>query len=131
VSQVIVFLALAFSILIAVFAVQNSSPVPFQFLAYRAESVPLSVLVLISAALGAAAMLLLGLAREVSLRWRQRSISQQLRQAQARVTELETAAGAKQPTAVPAEPSAIGPPTEATPTLPAATRAPPREPAER
>jgi lipopolysaccharide assembly protein A len=88
-SQLIVFLALAFSIVIAIFAVQNTTPVAVTFLAFRVEAVAVSVLVLISAALGALAMLLLGLAREVSLRWRQRSLGQQLKAAQARITELE------------------------------------------
>ena len=89
--QLIVFLALAFSIVIAIFAVQNTTPVAVQFLGLRAESVAVSVLVLVSAALGAAAILLLGLAREVSWRWRHRGVTQQLRTAQARVTELESA----------------------------------------
>jgi uncharacterized integral membrane protein len=91
VSQLIVFLALAFSIVIAVFAVQNTTPVAVSFLAFRAEAVAVSVLVLISAALGAAAMLLLGIAREVPLRWKHRTTAQQLKAAQARVTELEAA----------------------------------------
>ena len=90
-SQVIVFLALAFSIVIAIFAVQNTTPVAVQFLGFRADAVAVSVLVLISAALGAAAMLLLGIAREVSLRWRHRAVSQQLKASQARVAELEAA----------------------------------------
>src|SRR5437016_1928972 len=95
VSQLIVFLALAFSIVIAIFAVQNPTPVPVSFLLFRADPVPVSVLVLISAALGAAAMLFLGVAREVSLRWRHRATAQQLKASQARVAELEAA----QPTA--------------------------------
>jgi len=91
VSQVIVFLALAFSIVIAIFAVQNTTPVAVQFLGFRADAVAVSVLVLISAALGAAAMLFLGISREVSLRWRYRSLAQQLKAAQARIAELEAA----------------------------------------
>jgi uncharacterized integral membrane protein len=91
VSQVIVFLALAFSIVIAIFAVQNTTPVAVQFVGFRAEAVAVSVLVLISAALGAAAMLLLGIAREVSLRWRHRGVAQQLKAAQGRIAELEAA----------------------------------------
>jgi len=89
--QLIVFLALAFSIVIAIFAVQNTTPVAVSFLTFRAETVAVSVLVLISAAFGAAAMLLLGVAREVPMRWRHRSVAQQLRQSQARLTELEGA----------------------------------------
>jgi lipopolysaccharide assembly protein A len=89
VSQVIVFLALAFSIVIAIFAVQNTTPVAVTFLAFRADTVAVSVLVLISAAFGAAVMLLLGLSREVNLRWRHRAVGQQLKAAQTRVAQLE------------------------------------------
>ncbi|MGI9145173.1 MAG: LapA family protein [Chloroflexota bacterium] len=88
-SQVIVFLALAFSIVIAIFAVQNTTPVAVSFLAFRADAVAVSVLVLISAASGAAVMLLLGLSREVNLRWRHRGVTQQLKATQARVSQLE------------------------------------------
>jgi lipopolysaccharide assembly protein A len=91
VSQVIVLLALVFSILIAIFAVQNTTAVDVQFLTLRAQAVAVSVLVLISAAIGALVMLLLGMAREVSIRWRHRSTSNQLKQAQARVAQLEAA----------------------------------------
>jgi uncharacterized integral membrane protein len=91
VTQVNVFLALAFSIVIAIFAVQNTTPVAVTFLTFRADTVAVSVLVLISAALGAAVMLLLGAAREISLRWRHRAVAQQLKVAQARVSELEAA----------------------------------------
>jgi len=113
VAQVIVFLALLFAILIAVFAVQNTTTVPVSFLIWGPANVAASVLVLISAALGAAAMLLFGISREVRLRWRHRSVAAQLRTAQARVAELEgapsstpTSSGA--PLAAPSESS---PPT--------------------
>jgi putative membrane protein len=89
VSQVIVFLALAFSIVIAIFAVQNTTPVAVTFLTFRADAVAVSVLVLISAAFGAAVMLLLGVSREVNLRWRNRAVTQQLKTAQARIAQLE------------------------------------------
>jgi lipopolysaccharide assembly protein A len=102
VSQLIVFLALAFSIVIAIFAVQNTTPVAVSFLTFRADAVAVSVLVLISAALGAAAMLLLGIAREVSLRWSHRGTAQQLKAAQARIAELEAA----QPTTAALPPTA-------------------------
>ncbi len=109
-TQVNVFLALAFSIVIAIFAVQNTTPVAVTFLTFRADTVAVSVLVLISAALGAAVMLLLGAAREISLRWRHRAVAQQLKVAQARVSELEAAqpsAVSSQPSAVAKEPSAV------------------------
>jgi len=85
-----VFLALGFSIVIAVFAVQNTTPVAVSFLTFRAESVAVSVLVLVSAALGAGVILLLGAAREVQHRWRRRSLNQQLRTAHAQIEQLQT-----------------------------------------
>ena len=45
------------------------------------------------AAVAAAAILLLGVAREVSLRWRHRAVAQQLKAAQTRIAELEAAQG--------------------------------------
>ena len=101
-QQLTVFLALAFSIVIALFAVQNTTPVAVQFLTLRADAVAVSVLVLISAALGAAAMLLLGLARELGLRWRHRAVAQQLKTAQARVAALEAAQAETAPVTTPA-----------------------------
>lgn len=88
--QVVVFFALAFSILIALFAVQNTTPVSVSFLFWQVQGVAASVLVLVSALLGAGVMLLLGLAREVRQQLRHRVLRQQLRTAQDRVTTLET-----------------------------------------
>jgi putative membrane protein len=104
VSQVTVFLALVFSIVIAIFAVQNTTAVDVQFVTLRVQSVAVSVLVLVSAALGALAMLLLGVAREVGLRWRHRAVAQQLKSANARVAELE-ASQPKLPAAPPPAPA--------------------------
>jgi uncharacterized integral membrane protein len=100
VPQVIVFVALAFSIVIAIFAVQNTEPVAVSFLTLRVEQVAVSILVLVSALCGAAAMLLLGLAREVRLRLRHRSLNQQLKAAHARVSQLEAAQAPTQAPAV-------------------------------
>jgi uncharacterized integral membrane protein len=134
VSHVIVFLALAFSIVIAIFAVQNTTPVAVQFLGFRADAVAVSVLVLISAALGAAATLLLGIAREVSLRWRHRGVAQQLKAAQARIAALEAEAASReaeavsrQTEAVSRQPSAISSPTSPTLELPAPPDTPRRD----
>src|SRR5229473_2323721 len=92
-SQVIVFLALAFSIVIAVFAVSNTDPIKISFLTFQSPPVAAAVLVLISVALGASAMVLLGISREISLRWSHRGTSQQLKAANARIAELEAAQG--------------------------------------
>src|SRR5262249_17232120 len=61
--------ALALGIIIALFAVQNSSPTTIRFLWFSAENVPVSVLVMICAALGALVTLMLGLARQMRLGW--------------------------------------------------------------
>ncbi len=107
-SQVIVLLALVFSILIAIFAVQNTTAVDVQFLTVRAQAVAVSVLVLISAAFGAVVMLLLGAAREVSMRWRHHSVSNQLKQSQARVAQLEAAQAAQTAAAATETPALTG-----------------------
>jgi len=106
--QVILFIALAFSIVIAIFAIQNTTPVGVAFVTFHAEAVAVSLLVLISAALGAGVMLLLGIAREVRHGLRHRSLSQQLSASQSRVRELEaqaatTPAGTAQRTRSPGE----------------------------
>jgi len=106
VAQVTLFLALAFAIVIAFFAVQNTQPVSVSFLFWGPATMAASVLVLISAALGAAAMLLFGMAREVRLRWAHRTTSAQLKAAQKRVAELEAA-----PSSAPA---VVGEPVTAT-----------------
>ena len=103
-AQLVVFLALLFSIVIAIFAVQNTTAVTVSFLTFTVQNVAVSVLVLISAALGAAAMSLLGVAREVRLRWQHRAVSQQLRVAQSRLSQLETTPTASgEPVAGPTE----------------------------
>ncbi len=105
-AQVTFFLALAFAIVIAFFAVQNTQPVSVSFLLWGPATMAASVLVLISAALGALAMLLFGMAREVRLRWAHRSTSAQLKTAQKRVAELEASTTAA--------PAAVGEPVPAT-----------------
>ena len=117
-SQLNVLLALVFAILIAVFAVQNTTPVGVSFLTFHTDSVAVSVLVLISAALGAAVMVLLGAWREARLRWSQRAVAQQLKTAQARVAELEAEAVGRRPSAV----SDSAPPTAELPQPTSATQ---------
>jgi lipopolysaccharide assembly protein A len=116
--QVVVFLALAFSIIIAIFAVQNTTAVEVSFLTFRAQQVAVSILVLVSAALGAGVILLLGAAREVQHRWRHRSLNQQLKAANARVQELEASSTPAEPVPAPTtetEPAITTPITETSP----------------
>src|SRR5215207_3228867 len=120
--------ALIFGIIIALFAVQNSSPTTIRFLWLSAENVPVSVLVMICAALGALVTLMLGLAREVRLglgRLRARRAAGALERRLAELektveqlgaekaalqTELDVATGKVQRyAAVPIDPPAVGP----------------------
>ena len=81
--------ALAFGIVIALFAVQNSSPTTIRFLWFSAEGVAISVLVMICATLGALVTLMFGLGREVRLRWSRRSVRRTAEALERRVAELE------------------------------------------
>lgn len=81
--------ALAFGIVIALFAVQNSAPTTIRFLWISAEAVPLSVLVMICAALGALVTLMLGFGREVRLQWSRRSARRTVATHEKRIAELE------------------------------------------
>lgn len=92
-----VFGALAFAIVIAIFAVQNTTPVSVSFMVWHADNMAVSVLVLISAALGAAVMLLISFSREVGLRLRARTLGQQLRAAQERLRVVEASQAAAAP----------------------------------
>lgn len=57
--------SLFFAIVIALFAVQNITPVTVSLLFWRAESMPVAMVVLASAALGALTTYLFGLSRQV------------------------------------------------------------------
>jgi uncharacterized integral membrane protein len=81
--------ALIFGIVIALFAVQNSSPTTIRFLWFSAENVAVSVLIMISATLGALVTLMFGLGREVRLQWSRRSIRRAASAHEKRIGELE------------------------------------------
>jgi uncharacterized integral membrane protein len=129
--------ALAFGIVIALFAVQNSSPTTIRFLWLSYEGVPVSVLVMICALLGALVTLMLGLARELRLGWGrfrtrrahgalerrlaelEKSVEQLTAEKAALQSDLDVATG-KMPRyeAVPVEPPSVGQ-GGASPSLPA------------
>src|SRR5687768_7324022 len=123
--------ALIFGIVIALFAVQNSSPTTIRFLWLSAENVAVSVLVMICAALGAMVTLMFGLGREVRLGWGRRrarrtitshekhiadlekQVEQLTAEKAALQTELDVATGkATRYEAVPADPPSVGPVAE-------------------
>jgi len=83
--------ALAFGIVIALFAVQNSAPTTIRFLWLSAENVPVSVLVMICAALGALVTVMLGLGREMRLGWGRMRSRRTIATHEKRIAELEQA----------------------------------------
>jgi lipopolysaccharide assembly protein A len=82
-------LALVFGIVIAIFAVQNSTPVPISFLWFSVEAVAVSVLVLGCATLGALIMFLFSLGREIRHRVATRSTRRTVQSTEQRVADLE------------------------------------------
>src|SRR5918997_1407632 len=81
--------ALGFGIVIALFAVQNSAPVPIRFLWMGVEDVPISVLVLVCATLGALVTFLFGLGREIRMRMAGRSSRRTVRSQEQQITDLQ------------------------------------------
>lgn len=102
--QLLWIVSLFFALLIALFAVQNTTPVTVSLLVWRIEGVAVAALVLASAALGALLTYLLGLSRAVR-QWRRRRESgaltrereQLIGELQARVAELERASPTPEP----------------------------------
>ncbi|MSQ23865.1 MAG: LapA family protein [Chloroflexi bacterium] len=77
--QLALVLFLVFAVAIALFAVQNTTPVTLNFLAFSIEQVALSLLVLIAATLGAALTFAFGLVREVQHRRAMHALREQAR----------------------------------------------------
>jgi uncharacterized integral membrane protein len=67
-------LAVLFALAVAVFALQNATPVRVSFLAWETKEAPLAAVILISAAAGAALVSLIGFVQ----RWKLRSRIRQL-----------------------------------------------------
>jgi len=82
-------LTLALAVVIAVFAVQNTASAAISFLTWHVDGMPVSVLVLIAVAAGAAMALLLGAPHELSSRLRHHSTRQHLKAAEDQNTKLQ------------------------------------------
>lgn len=87
--QLLLLAAFAFAILIAIFAVQNTTPVNVLALTYEIRAVPLAVLILASSALGATVAVLVSFAWQIRrgyAHWKER---RQWRQELKRFQDLE------------------------------------------
>ncbi len=80
--------ALVFGILVALFAVQNSQPITIGFLWLSMQDVAVSVVIVVSAALGALITGLFGLGREIRHRMRVRSGRRAVRDREKQIAEL-------------------------------------------
>ena len=87
--QIYWIVALAFGILVAIFAVQNSMPITIGFLWLSMENVAVSVVILVSTALGALITGLFGLGREFRYRLRGRSSRRAVQAREQQIADLE------------------------------------------
>jgi putative membrane protein len=89
IMQITFVVALIFAIAVALFAVQNTTPVTVNFLWLQIPEVAVSVLVLTCTFLGAAATILVGLGRDLKRTLTMRSLRQQVASQERRIHELE------------------------------------------
>lgn len=103
--QITFVLALVFAIAVAIFAVQNTSPVAVSFLWLQIPQVAVSVLVLICTLVGAVLVLLVGVGREVKRSLALRALRSQLQRQERLGEELREqikSSGTPAPTSPPA-----------------------------
>ena len=81
--------ALLFAILVALFAVQNTTPVSVSFLLWSVDQMAVALVIVISAAIGAIITLLAGAPAMVRGAWRRRAHRKERQEYQRRIAELE------------------------------------------
>lgn len=86
--QGILILALLFALAVTVFAVQNATAVTVRFLHWNFQTY-LAVVIFGSAALGAVVVALLGLVKQIRLRWRLRTLQAQVEKWEAEYRQAE------------------------------------------
>lgn len=87
--QIVLILALVFSIIIAIFAVQNTQSVAVRFLTFETQQLSVSVVVLASAAIGAILTFLFGLWRTLRSSLELRSDRKKIEQQEKTIQELQ------------------------------------------
>jgi uncharacterized integral membrane protein len=87
--QITFALALIFAIAVALFAVQNTTPVSVSFLWFQVPELAVSVLVLLCTFMGALLTILVGIGRELRRTLTLRSLRNQLSAKDRRIAELE------------------------------------------
>lgn len=87
--QMQLILGLFFAVLIAVFALQNSAPVTVRVLIFAIEGVALPVIILLTAALAAAATMLLGVSKSLGQRAQVGELRRELAEREAQIAQLQ------------------------------------------
>jgi lipopolysaccharide assembly protein A len=87
--QITFALALIFAIAVALFAVQNTTPVAVNFLWFQVPQLAVSVLVLLCTFMGALLTILVGVGRELRRALALRSLRNQVAARDRRISELE------------------------------------------
>src|SRR3954470_7351083 len=85
--------ALVLAILVAAFALQNTTPVTISFLFWGVDRAALALVILASVGIGALITLLIGLPRFVRTEWRTRGLRRQVGTRDRRIAALETEPG--------------------------------------
>lgn len=75
--QIYFVIALVFAVLVAVFAIQNSTPVEIHFLIWEIKRISQVLVILGASAVGALTVLFLGLGKQIRLVWQVRQLGQQ------------------------------------------------------
>ncbi len=87
--QMQLILGLFFAVVIALFALQNSAPVTVRFLVFALEGVALPVIILLTAALAAAATMLLGVSKSLGQRAQVEELRRELAEREAQIARLQ------------------------------------------
>lgn len=75
--QIYFVVALVFAVLVAIFAIQNSTPVHIKFLFWEIKRISQVLVILGAAAVGALAVLFMGTGKQIRLIWQIRQLTQQ------------------------------------------------------
>jgi len=75
--QIYFVMALIFAVLVAIFAIQNSTPVHVQFLFWEIQRISQVLVILGAAAIGALIVLFMGAGKQIRLIWQVRQLTQQ------------------------------------------------------
>lgn len=87
--QVYFIVSLLFACLVAIFALQNSSAVTIQFITWELANISLVLIIFASAAIGALAVMFLGLGKQLKLVFQLRQLTHHKKQLEEDVLELK------------------------------------------